>query len=89
MSHDSGQYFPYEVGNGAIAWKVKSDTIFAAGLFNGPAGSPFENDGDGHARIPPLKYPIRRKHLGQALDIERAVFITRSVLSDDVKIEEM
>jgi hypothetical protein len=44
-----------QVGNGHVAWKLRSDTVYAAGLFNGPAGSISEGDGDGRARIPPFR----------------------------------
>ena len=46
---------------------------YAAGLFDGPAGSALENDGDGRARIPPytagIVAPEGTTSLGQALGL--------------------
>eukprot|EP01047_Picozoa_sp_COSAG01_P083987 COSAG01_NODE_17826_length_1121_cov_1.724070_1_plen_315_part_10 len=91
-----------EVGNGHLAWKLRSDAIFASGLFNGPAGSPLEGDGDKRARIRPYAVdccaptvaaqstaaPAQLTSLGQALDVRRAAFLAHSVTADGVHVEE-
>ena len=87
-----------EVSNGHVGWKLQSNTVYAAGLFNGPAGSPAEGDGDGRARIQPFGVQLDPAwsspkldpvtSLGQALDVRRAVFLARSTTSDGVAIEE-
>ena len=90
------------MGNGHLAWKLRSDAIFASGLFNGPAGSPLEGDGDKRARIRPYAVdccvptvaaqstaaPAQLTSLGQALDVRRATFLAHSVTADGVHVEE-
>jgi len=77
-----------EVGNGHVAWKVQSDTVYAAGLFNGPAGSVVEADGNSRARIQPfgVTFDLGPRNelvpLGQALDVRRAMFLARAATAD-------
>lgn len=84
-----------EVGNGQVAWKVGSQTLFAAGLFNGPAGSTAEGDGNGRARIPlylvaaAAAAPGDFTPAGRALDVGRAVFLTRrTAAGGEVTVED-
>lgn len=72
-----------EVGNGHLATKMRSDTIFAAGLFNGPAhGS--SGITSHRARIPRSMLWVASVHddtppgCGRALDLDRAVFLQRT-----------
>ena len=77
------------------AWKLDSQTVFAAGLFNGPQGEMSENDGNGRARIPPYQVKVApmpdeaEDASGRALDVMRAVFIARrTVRGGLVSIED-
>lgn len=74
--------------------QIASDTVYAAGLFNGPAGSRSEGDGDTRARIQPFVVTFKvsmgtLEPAGQALDVRRAMFMSRSRTTDGtLSVEE-
>jgi hypothetical protein len=80
-----------EVGNGFIATVVQSDTIYAAGLFNGP-----DTDNTQRARIPAIDVVAGTKRgqtstlfpVGRALDVYSAVFSQVSAITNSVKLVE-
>lgn len=69
------------IGNGYLATVVGSDSIYVAGLFNGK----------GHvhrARIPPYNVEVHGLRVyARALDLERAVYLSRARLSSGVTVE--
>jgi len=76
------------IGNGYLATVVQSDSIYAAGLFNGPV-----HDNVHRARIPPYVTQIEDavasdEVVVQAFDMERAVFLRRRTLSSGVEVED-
>ena len=73
----SGGLMP-EVGNGHVATVVQSDTIYAAGVFNGDALAKFSHS-TYRARIPAFVVEVAHAStIGvRAMDFERATFVQR------------
>lgn len=82
--------FVPEVGNGFVATVVNSDTIYSAGFFNGdalnkckPPPSMWCGAMSHRARIPAYRVSVAGalEDVQQALDVERAVFLSRGSTS--------
>merc|ERR1719282_258282 len=91
----SGDLMP-EVGNGHLATVVQSDTIYAAGLYNSDAHGT-SGESSHRARIPNFRVWVENDHQkpgpqgGRALDLERAIFLQRTVAplkAPSVTVEE-
>ena len=88
FSSDQSGLMP-TIGNGALATFVKSDVIYAGGLFNGDsmgAKGPVSH----RAAIPAYHISLASGDLAdtRALDVRRAVFIERTTVNSTLSVED-
>lgn len=86
-----------QLGNGFVSTIMGSDTLFAAGLFNGACKA---GTNSVRARIPPFDTTLASHSVmsrtvsgggfgsGQALDVRRAMFLRRGTTSSGIDVDE-